>query len=73
MESISQNCKEYSKDDENNRHDLILLLEISHRPVTDILGNLFHSHRPFAFLHHLPEKMPGEKKGEQRRCRDNVE
>ena len=67
MEAIGQDGEQARKDDEYDDHDLVLLAEIGHRALADILGNLLHGRRPFAFLHHLVVEEPGEEQGDDRR------
>ena len=73
METICENRKEYRKDDKNDCHNFVLLLEICHGTISDILGNFLHCGCTFALLHHLMKEIPGEEQCNHGRSRNNVE
>ena len=73
MESVCKYCKENGEDDKYNSNHLVLLSQISHCSIPDILGNLLHCNIALTLFHHLPEEIPGEEQGDQRRRRHDVE
>ena len=60
MENIGKDSKENGKDDEHDGHHLVLLLEIRHGALTDVLGNLLHLRRALVLLSHLVVEEPRE-------------
>ncbi len=56
MEAIGQKCEQNRKDNEYDNNYFVLLLQIGHRALTDVLGYLSHSRGAFVFLLHLLEE-----------------
>ena len=52
-ESISQDSENGCQDKENDDDDLILLLQVCHRSLANILGNFFHCRSALTFFLHL--------------------
>ncbi len=55
---VSHEGENDRKYDEHYGHDIVLLLEVSHRTTSHILCNLNHSGRTLIFLSHLAEEVP---------------
>ena len=58
IEAVGHDGKDDSKDDEHDEHDLVLLLQISHSALADILGNLAHTRCTLVSLHHAAKEYP---------------
>ena len=66
-EAIGQHGKQGREDNKNNDHHLVLLFEVSHGSLPDVLGDFFHGNGSFALLHHLAEENPREQERHDRR------
>ena len=58
VEHVSHKCEDESEHDEYERHNFVLLLQVSHGTASHMTGNLFHPCRSFFFFHHLAEEDP---------------
>ena len=58
IEAVGHDGKDDGKDDEHDEHDLVLLLQISHGALADILGNLAHTRCTLVCLHHAAKEYP---------------
>ena len=65
MEDIGHEREQQGEYYEHNKHHLVLLLEIRHRALAHILGDLFHRGSSFALFFHLVVEEPGEKQRQQ--------
>jgi len=58
VESVGHDGKDAGQNDKHIQHDLVLLLEIGHRPASHILRDLAHAGRTLVFFHHAPKEEP---------------
>ena len=58
IEAVGHDGENNSKDNEDDEHNLVLLLQVSHSALADILGNLAHTRCTLVSLHHTAKEDP---------------
>ena len=73
VEYVCEHGEEHREHGEHDDDDLVLLPEICHGALTDVLGDLFHGGSPFVFPAHLAVENVREHQRYERRGGDCIE